>query len=69
MGDISNERMREIIEQAKDAAMIHDFTLCGMGLGPRVGFSNEVYRSTLTALISVEIGKHALVSQESIAPD
>lgn len=54
---ISNERMRELISQAKDAALIHDFTPCGMGLAPRIGFSNEVYKTTLTTLVELEIKK------------
>lgn len=51
---ISDERMRELIQQAKDAATVHDFTPCGMGLSPRVGFSNEVYKATLSTLVEVE---------------
>lgn len=51
---ISDERMRELIEQAKDAARISDFTPCGMGLAPRIGVSNEVYKTTLTMLVELE---------------
>lgn len=51
---ISDQRMRELVSQAKDAAMIHDFVPCGMGLAPRIGFSSEVYESTLKTLVELE---------------
>lgn len=51
---ISDERMKELIQQAKDAATIHDFTPCGMGLSPRAVFSNEVYKCTLATLVELE---------------
>lgn len=56
-GQISNERMEEIIRQAKDAAKIQDFTPCGMGLSPRTGFSAEVYKTTLATLVELETKK------------
>lgn len=53
-GAISDERMDQIIQRAKDAATR------GVGGGDgtpyREIFSDEVYKATLTALIELEIG-------------
>lgn len=59
---ISDKRIRELIETAKDAARISDFTPCGMGLAPRIGFSNEVYKATLATLVELEEARTAEAS-------
>ena len=56
---ITDRRMGELIEQAKDAAKIEDFAPCAMGLPPRFGFSDEVYKITLSTLVELERGKEA----------